>query len=168
MKITVSGQSGSGSTSFAKALAHELGYLFYSTGNIYREMAKELDMSIQEFDATLEEHAKYDSEMDRRQQEFGMAHDNFVIDSRMGWHLIPDSFKILVTAPDEQRIERIMKKESLSAEDAKKSETAREALHAKRFLEMYAAVSLPIIGRTVVMTSLGGRRVIPTRSSYQK
>lgn len=137
MKVTISGKSGSGSTSLAEALAHELGYPFYSIGNIYREVAKENDMSIEELDSSLESHAEYDKEMDERQRRFGMSHDDCVVDSRMGWHLIPDSFKILVTADDALRMERIARKESLNAEDAQKLDAERESLHAKRFSDMY-------------------------------
>jgi CMP/dCMP kinase len=138
MRITIGGQSGTGSTTIAQMLAHKLGYLFYSTGNIYRDMAKEQDMSIEEFDELLGDHSEYDREMDKRQQEFGMTHDKFVIDSRMGWHLIPESFKVLVTTSDAVRLERIMKKESLSADAAKKLVAERERLHAQRFSDMYA------------------------------
>lgn len=142
MRITIGGQSGTGSTTIAQMLAHKLGYLFYSTGNIYRDMAKEQDMSMQEFDTLLQSHTEYDVEMDQRQQEFGLTHDNFVIDSRMGWYLIPDSFRVLIVADEAQRLERIAKKESISTEAAKKLVTEREALHANRFADMYGVSNI--------------------------
>ena len=55
MLVTVSGPAGSGKTTFAEALAAELGYEYVSGGDIFRSLADERGVSLVEFNRLAEE-----------------------------------------------------------------------------------------------------------------
>lgn len=137
MKITVSGQTGTGSSTIAKLLAEKLGYDYYTSGEMFREMAHEMRMSMEEFEDYADEHTEYDMELDKRQREYGATHDSFVAESRLGWHLIPDSYKVMVRADETTRVQRVMQKEGVDEEGAKKHIAERERAAQKRFSQLY-------------------------------
>jgi CMP/dCMP kinase len=137
MKITVTGQSGTGSTAVADLVAKKLGYTHASVGDFFREMATKMQMDIQTFDDYVREHPEYDLEIDKKQREFGTSNDNFVYESRLGWHFIPDSVKILITCNLEERIRRVAQKESVSEEEAKKHIEEREQVLVGRFASLH-------------------------------
>ena len=137
MKITVTGQSGTGSTTTAKLLASKLQYTFVSAGEVFREFATKLQMDIKSFDEYVQEHPEYDFAIDKKQAEFGKTNDNFVYESRLGWRLIPDSVKILITCSIEPRIQRVMSKENIGEDVAKEHIEKREQSHKKRFFDQH-------------------------------
>ena len=91
MKITLGGTAGSGKSTAAKLLAKKLGYKHYSMGDFQREIAEEKGISLLELGKLEEKVKSLDEEVDQRQIELGRKEDNFVIDSRLGFHFIPNS-----------------------------------------------------------------------------
>lgn len=97
MIITIDGLPGSGKTTVAKRLAHELGFKMHSAGDIMREMAKERNMSLAQLQQEAQEDdGKIDKEIDRRTKELGEQEDNFVINGRTTGHFIPHAKKIFL------------------------------------------------------------------------
>jgi CMP/dCMP kinase len=137
MKITVTGQSGTGSTSAGRCLATKLGLTFYSAGEIVRSMAERLHMDIHEFDTYIQQHPEYDAEIDKQQRQFGEAHNDFVLESRLGWFFVPSSVKILVTCGIEKRIHRVCEKENIGEQKARMQIEAREKSQLERFNNLY-------------------------------
>ncbi|MEA2037937.1 MAG: cytidylate kinase family protein [Nanoarchaeota archaeon] len=109
MIITIAGIAGSGKSTVAKLLAKKLKYKHYSTGDFMREMAKSKGLSLLELSKNAEKDKSIDKELDKRQIELGKKEDNFVIDSRLGWHFIPDSIKIFLDVELEEAAKRILK-----------------------------------------------------------
>ena len=102
MIITLGGTPGSGKSTVGKILAEELSYEFLSMGGIRREFAKKNGMTLEE----LNERAKKDPESDNMVDEYLKElakKDGLIIDARLGWYFIPDSFKVWVTASEEER-----------------------------------------------------------------
>ena len=108
MKITVSGAIGSGKSTVSKLLAKKLKYNYYSIGKIMRELAKEKGISLHKLSAQAEKNPSIDKELDKRQIEIGKKEDNFVMDSRIGFHFIPDSFKIFLDVDIPTAAKRIL------------------------------------------------------------
>ncbi len=96
MKITITGSLGSGKSTIAKILTNKLGVKRYSVGDFMGELAMERGMTLMELSFEAEKNPKIDRILDDKQINFGKKHDNFVLDSRLGWHFIPDSFKIFL------------------------------------------------------------------------
>ena len=101
MIITISGVPGSGKSTVAGIVAKKLKMKHYSVGGIMRELAAKRGMTILELSRLAEKDGSIDEELDARQKALGKK-DNIVVDSRLGFHFIPGSFKVfLYVSPDE-------------------------------------------------------------------
>lgn len=94
--ITISGFPGSGKSSTAKGVALRLGYEHFSSGDMFRKMAAERGLSIEEINFTAEKQKEIDFEVDKFLREMGEEKSDFVIDSRIAFHWIPSSFKVFL------------------------------------------------------------------------
>lgn len=106
--ITIAGKLGSGKSSAAKMLAEKLGYEHYSTGDFMRSMANERGISLIELGQIAETDGSIDKELDDRNLEIGKM-ENIIIDTRLGFYFIPDSFKVFLELEPETASERILK-----------------------------------------------------------
>src|SRR3989339_226507 len=109
MIITISGIAGSGKSTAAKLLAKKLNYKHYSVGDFMREIAKEKSITLLELSRQAEKDNSIDKELDKKQIELGKKEDNFVIDSRLGFHFIPKSKKIFLEVDLNEAAKRILK-----------------------------------------------------------
>ena len=105
MIISLTGTPSSGKSYLARELAKELGLRQYSVGDLRRLEAQKRGLSIAEFD-NLDEDT--DTMFDKQQQQLGVDEDDFVIDGRLSWHFIPHSFKVFVTASEDERAKRML------------------------------------------------------------
>lgn len=135
--VAISGLHGAGKTTAAKALAEKFGLRYVSAGTVFRRMAKEQGMSLDEFSRYVEEHPEIDREIDRRSAEEAKS-DDVLIDARLaGWMAKGADIKILLMAPLEARVRRIAKREGRSLEEVRKETLARERSEAKRYKKLY-------------------------------
>lgn len=109
MIITISGIAGSGKSTVAKLLAKKLNYKHYSIGDFMRDMAKEKNITLLELSKLAEKDKAIDKELDKKQIELGKKQDNFVIDSRLGFHFIKNSKKIFLNVDLNEAAKRILK-----------------------------------------------------------
>ncbi len=123
MIITISGIAGSGKSTVAKLLAKRLGYKHYSIGDLMRKIAKERGISLLELSKLAETDKCIDEELDKKQIELGKTEDNFVIDSRLGFHFIPKSIKVFLEVDISEAAKRILKekREHETYKDVKES-----------------------------------------------
>jgi len=108
MIITISGIAGSGKSTVAKLLAKKLNYKHYSIGNFMREIAKERNLTLLDLSKQAETDSTIDKELDKKQTELGKQ-DNFVIDSRLGFHFIKNSVKVFLDVSLNEAANRILK-----------------------------------------------------------
>ena len=45
----------------------------------------------------LNEHPEIDRQIEKSAAEYAKEHDNFIIDARLGWYAVPESFKVYLT-----------------------------------------------------------------------
>jgi cytidylate kinase len=136
--ITVSGPPASGKSTYAKIISQELGLRLFSTGAAFREIAKKLNINLEEFHALAEKNYEYDIMVDKMALEEAKK-GNIVVEGHLACWLLKDiaDIKIYVTAPLNERIKRLMEREGKSFEEAKKEILAREKSNKKRYMEIY-------------------------------
>lgn len=145
--ITICGEPGSGKSSTAKLIAKELGYQHFSSGDFMRKMALEKGISLEELSTRAENDTSIDLEIDKELRKMG-ENEKIVIDSRLAFHWMPESFKIYLDLAPEIAKNRILNdlkintlrqqsEKSSTTEEIYKKITARLESEKKRYLEMY-------------------------------
>lgn len=151
MKITIGGLSGTGTSSIGKALAKHFNYDFVSGGDFARQLAASFGMTVEERDKfTLENHINTDDEqIDGMQKFFGDNKNNFILEARLGWYNVPDSFKIKLSCEDDVRFKRTSRNDpnrmSTKIEDfeaTKIKSLEREENHRARIERIYGIKDL--------------------------
>jgi predicted cytidylate kinase len=90
--ITIGGHVGAGKTTLANRLAEALGYENLYMGAIFRKIAAERGMTIEEFYAKLQEDPKLEQSIDERQSKLMSEKDNLVVQGRVAWFFAKGSF----------------------------------------------------------------------------
>ena len=142
MKITISGEPGSGKSTIAKLLAKKLNLKNYSAGDFMREMAKERGITLMELSKQAETDQSIDKEIDERTKKLA-EQDGFVIDSRLAFYFIPDSIKIFLKVEPAEAARRIFEakrpdeKQNTTVEATKESMQKRVESERKRCEQYY-------------------------------
>lgn len=144
-KITITGDLGSGKSVVSKILQQILGFEIYSTGKVQREIAARYGMSTLELNQYAETHPEIDDEIDSAFVRLNQAPAGYIVDSRLAWFFMPNSFKVFLTVPIEVAAKRIMNDPTRNSEKYQDAVQAVEELRARkasenqRFLEKYNA-----------------------------
>lgn len=105
--ITIAGKLGSGKSSTAKMVAQILDYKHYSTGDFMRSIANDKGVSLIELSKMAETDDSIDKALDDHNLEISKM-ENIVLDSRLGFHFIPDAFKVFLELNPNIASERII------------------------------------------------------------
>jgi len=147
--ITIYGHPGSGKSSVAQELARRLGLKHYSVGDLRRRIARERGMTIDQYNRLGETSDETDREADEYQARLGREEDDFVIDSRLGFHFIPHSFKVRLDVDprvgakrifDARRGEQQAERQYGSVEEVLRGNQVRNTSDRKRY-RMYYGVN---------------------------
>jgi cytidylate kinase len=105
--ITICGGLGSGKSSTAKRVAEALGFQHFSSGDFFRQVGLELGLSVTETNIRAETDPKIDEMTDQKMRDLDNL-EKIVVDSRLAFHWIPDSFKVYLDLSPEIAKERIL------------------------------------------------------------
>jgi len=108
--ITIAGGPGSGKSSAAKGVARALGYTHFSSGDLFRQLAKEQGVDLLSANLSAEQNTELDNAVDGRLQEINETGSDLVIDSRTAWHWISSSFKVFLQLDLNTAARRILAK----------------------------------------------------------
>ena len=125
MIITISGMPGSGKTTVAKLLAKKLRMKFYSIGDLRGRMAMERGLTLEQLNEIGMKEAWTDREADEYQKKLAEKENDFVIESRLGFHFIPHSIKIFLDVDMVTGARRIFKDQR---PDERKKNTLEDAI----------------------------------------
>ncbi len=126
--ITIAGKLGSGKSSAAKRVARALGWKHFSSGDFLRHVANERGMSIKDLMIAAESDPSIDHQIDDLLKSKGNE-ENLVIDSRLAFHWIPDSFKVYLEIDPDIAAKRMFY-------DLETNESRQESEHARTIEEM--------------------------------
>jgi cytidylate kinase len=120
--ITVSGPPGCGATTLCNRLSEAMDCPYVSGGQVFRELAADRDINLNQLTAKAQESEKIDRAIDGRlrsiAEKWGAANKAFILESRLaGW--IAGSradIRIWLDAPEEVRMERIRSREETTWE----------------------------------------------------
>ena len=93
--ITLSGRPGSGKSSTADKVAELLGYQRFSSGNMVRAVLEEKGLTLAEFNKRAEDEHALDHEIDEQLRALRSKND-IIVDSRLGFYWLPESFKVFL------------------------------------------------------------------------
>ncbi|MFX1237720.1 MAG: (d)CMP kinase [Promethearchaeota archaeon] len=138
MIITISGLHGTGKSTIGKKIAESLGLRYYSTGQAFRELAKENGMTLEEFTAYVEKNPEYDKKLDEKILHLAEKGD-IVLDSQLSGFILASKadYKILLTCPLEIRVKRMAERDNKSYYLKLKETTIRENSEKERFKTLY-------------------------------
>jgi cytidylate kinase len=134
--ICITGELGSGKSTAGKIIAKRLNYEFYSTGAAFREIADKLGVTVYDLNIMAETDDSIDRAIDSKLVEMGHTSDKIVVDSRMAWFFMKDSFKVRLTADINESARRVLKEGRKGCESYKTLEEAAEGLRERRNAEV--------------------------------
>ena len=144
-KITLTGDLGSGKSAVSKLLCDLTGYEYVSTGRIQRQLAQELGLDTLEMNRRADTDPTIDERIDGIFVALGQDPNGYIVDSRMAWFFLPESFKIYLQTDLRIAAERILRDPARNSEQYASVEEAIEKIAARkqsenaRFLLKYGA-----------------------------
>jgi cytidylate kinase len=148
--ITIGGRPGSGKSTTAKAISEQLGFMHFSSGDLFRAVSREHGQDVLQSNLEAEKEdgvSKIDQLVDQRLRDIGTNDNQLVIDSRMAWHWMPYSFRVFLDLDLETAAHRILggmtperiQAEHISEDPAEYAESLNERLEseARRYKKMY-------------------------------
>jgi len=106
--ITLSGKPGSGKSSTADKIAEILNYTRHSAGDMVRHIISENKITLEEYNRLALEDHNLDTRIDDKLRELRDKSD-IVVDSRLAFYWIPESFKVYLDLDLEIATSRIFK-----------------------------------------------------------
>ena len=138
MILTISGLHGTGKSTIGKLISQKLGLKYYSTGQAFRDLANDMNFTLEEFTDYVEKNPDIDRKLDDKIIEIALK-DNILIDSQLSAYLLESvaDFKILLTCSLEIRVKRMTERDDALYDDKLKETTIREKSELARFNKLY-------------------------------
>ena len=92
--ISLGGELASGKGAVSEVLSKKLQYGIYKNGEYFRKLAREAGMDVTAFNKYVEKHPEIDRQIENSAAQYAKENDNFIIDARLGWYAVPESFKV--------------------------------------------------------------------------
>ncbi|MDP2622207.1 MAG: dephospho-CoA kinase [Actinomycetota bacterium] len=142
-KISIAGNIGSGKSSVARRVAEITGWPVVSTGSLFRELATRRGLTVLELNQLAESDPSIDEEVDGHLRRLALTDDPAVIDSRMAWHFVPESFKTYLVVDPMVAVGRVYgavraDERYASVEEAAREIIARQHVEAERYEQIYS------------------------------
>ena len=145
--ITISGTPCSGKSTVNDILAQELGYQTHSLGSWVKKMALEQGKTPEKFykENKIEVDGQIvglDQYLDSWQQQLGERQERFILDSRLGFYFVPQSFRVFLSCDPEVAADRVHQKRQANPNYATLEQTLqtlreREAFEKENYAEKY-------------------------------
>lgn len=108
--ITIGGKAGSGKGTVSDMLIEKLGYEYLSVGNMKRQLAEQMGLSIHAFNALGDQPGNAEK-FDKQYEDMQRALDPnapIILDSRLGFYCQPKAFNVFLDVSIQEAAKRIM------------------------------------------------------------
>ena len=140
-KVTISGHPGSGTSTLVEGLSKHFSWTSINGGQIFRNEAKERNMTLAQFGKLCSDDETIDLTLDEKLRTHILDNSTNIIESRLaGWwayKLDVDCLRLWLHASEEARAERVVTREGLTLEEAISNNKKRTNVDKVRFQEMY-------------------------------
>lgn len=143
--VVINGDLGSGKSTVSRLLAQRLGIRRISVGDLYREMARQRDMTALQLNLHAELDDKIDHYVDQLQGDIAMSGERLVVDSRLAWFYFHGALKVHLMTDPTVAAYRAMSRPADSVEQYGSVDEARRRLAERseservRFIQRYGA-----------------------------
>ena len=142
--ISIAGNLASGKGAVSEYLIEKLGYDVYRNGEYFRKLGAEMGMDVTTFNEYVKDHPEIDKQIEKSASDYAKDHDNFIIDARLGWYAVPESFKVFLKVDVDVAAQRAFNDPKRKAtenfatvEEQKADLIKRFDLENKRYFEVY-------------------------------
>ena len=142
--ISLGGELASGKGTVSKILMERLNFGVYRNGDYFRKLAKDMGMDVTTFNIYVKEHPEIDRKIENSATEYAKEHENFIIDARLGWYAVPESFKVYLKVDIDVAAQRafgdVLRKGSENfntIEEQKQDIQKRYQLENERYWQLY-------------------------------
>jgi CMP/dCMP kinase len=143
-RITITGDPGSGKSTFARAVSELLGYRLITMGNIFRKLAADRGVTVTQLNQMAEVQKELDAQLDDYLIGLNDTDEPLVLDSRVAWHFVKDTFKVRLTVDPDVAVKRIfsdntgeLREKFSSLEEAMEEVEKRKQSEIKRYQALY-------------------------------
>lgn len=136
--VTIGGPHGTGKSTYAKLIAKELKLRYVSAGQLFRDLAREKGITLEELSKRAARSAETDQLIDERSAAEA-AKGDVVIEGQLAAWMAKDlaQVRVYLAAPDEVRMGRIARRDHLEYEIARKQTLERERIQRDRYKRYY-------------------------------
>jgi len=138
--LTVTGPPGSGKSTACKIIRQRTGLDYIYAGQIFRERAKELGLSLEEFGSLCERDSSFDVDLDMRMLERARSGDAILEGRMIGalcWRDGIPAYKVYVDADPKVRARRVQEREGGDLSIIEDAILERERSERMRYLGLY-------------------------------
>jgi len=142
--ISLSGDLAAGKGTVSEILIKDLNYGIYRNGAYARKLAADMGLDITSFNSYLAEQPEIDMQIEKSAAEYAKDHDNFIIDARLGWYAVPESFKVYLKVDIDEAARRAFFDENrkktenfITVEEQKEDMIKRFNLENERYWKLY-------------------------------
>ena len=142
--ISMAGDLGSGKSTVAGMISKKLSYPLHKNGDYFRRLGMEMGMSVTDFNKYAETHPEIDNQIENSARVAADENETLIIDARLGWYAVPESFKVYLTVDIDEAAKRAF--DDPNRKDSEKFDTVEEqkadlekrfALENERYFNLY-------------------------------
>ena len=161
MIITITGKPCSGKGTVSKIFCKKYNFEYICTGDMFRNLAKEYGYeTVLDFQQNYPNIEQIDNIIDDKTKQIGInrKNDNIVIDSRLAWNFVPDSYKVFIDVDWNTAGERLLNagrqnEQAANLEEATKELKDRWQTENERYTRIYTINNLNLKNYDLVISS---------------
>jgi cytidylate kinase len=160
--VTIGGPHGTGKSTYARMIARQFKLRYISAGQLFRELAREKGVSLEELGKQAATSPEIDRLIDERSAEEAQK-GGAVIEGQLAAWMAKDvaQVRIYLKAPDGERMARIANRDHLNYEVARRQTLERERIQRERY-KRYYGINIDDLALYNIVIDTGNRSVEST------